>query len=193
MMKINESTAALILAAGESKRMNWPKSLLPFDKDRSFIDKIIDEYENFGINKIVITSNSDNAQMIEINPNVQVIKNEHPEYERFYSIKIGLEKVGDCQYCFIQNVDNPFICETILNVLFENRINNGCAIPVFQGKGGHPVLIGDEVITKIAQLNQYDLNFKDFLKDFPANRVEVDDDTVLININSPEDYNRYFN
>ncbi len=193
MMKKNDRIAALILAAGDSKRMNWPKPLLPYDKNRSFIDKIIDEYENFGISKIIITSNFNNSPLIELKPNVKVVKNDHPEFERFYSIKIGLQKLGDFSFCFIQNIDNPFINKNILNILFENRIKNGSVVPVFEGKGGHPVLIGEEVMKKIIHTEQNDLNFKNILKEFPANRIEAGDETILININSPEDYNRYFN
>src|SRR3989339_250483 len=114
------------------------------------------------------------------------------EYERFYSIKLGLEKIGKCDFCFIQNIDNPFVNKSVLNKLYENKSKNGGIIPVIQDKGGHPVLLGSEVISYIVRTKELNLNFKEVINEFPGNRVEVADNSILININSLEEYQKYF-
>ncbi|OGU40420.1 MAG: hypothetical protein A2X61_03865 [Ignavibacteria bacterium GWB2_35_12] len=182
----------VILAAGESSRMKSPKPFLKYDTNRRFIDKIIDEYRDFGINHIVVVVNKSTIKELNLDNNTLVCVNEHLEYERFYSIKLGLEKIGKCDFCFIQNIDNPFVNKSVLNKLYENKSKNGGIIPVIQDKGGHPVLLGSEVISYIVRTKELNLNFKEVINEFPGNRVEVADNSILININSLEEYQKYF-
>ncbi|MCD4695431.1 MAG: hypothetical protein K8S16_04240 [Bacteroidales bacterium] len=62
------------------------------------------------------------------------------------------------------------------------------------GKGDFaaPVLLSEKVITDIIAEKEHDLNFRDFLKDYSKQKVEVDDETVLVNINTMEEYGNYF-
>lgn len=186
-------TGVVILAAGESRRMKSPKPFLMFDSERRFIDKIIDEYKDLGIIHIVVVVNKSIVELLKPKDDILICINEHLEYERYYSIKLGLEKIGKCDFCFIQNIDNPFVNQLILNKLYGNKINSGCTIPVYNDKGGHPVLLSVEVINKILTAKEMNLNFKDVLNEFPNKRIEVEDESILININSIEEYQKYFN
>ncbi|MCL5990678.1 MAG: NTP transferase domain-containing protein [Bacteroidetes bacterium] len=192
-MKDLYNIGVVILSAGESSRMNSPKAFLKYDLNRRFIDKIIDEYKVFGINNIVVVINKSIITQLKLKDDISICINEHLEYERFYSIKLGLEKIGKCVHCFIQNIDNPFVNQFVLNKLFIHKIKSGCTIPIFQKHGGHPVLLGEEIINKILSTKEMNLNFKDILNEFPGKRVDVDDESILRNINTLEDYNKYFN
>ena len=192
-MKELYNIGVVILSAGESSRMNTPKSFLKYDLNRRFIDKIIDEYKNIRINKIVVVVNKRDFDKLNLQDNISVCINEHLEYERFYSIKLGLEKIEDCDFCYIQNIDNPFVNDVILRNLYFKRNINGSTVPVYNERGGHPVLIGQDVINRIRKTNGSILNFKELLSEFPCNRIEIDDESILRNINSPEDYKKYFN
>jgi molybdenum cofactor cytidylyltransferase len=183
----------VILAAGESSRMAYPKAFLRYNSKMRFIDKIIDEYIDFGITNIVVVTNSRIISNLNLDENISVVINERLEYERFYSIKLGLEKAMGCDFCYIQNVDNPFVNEVILRKLYYKSNSTGSTVPVFNDKGGHPVLINKDIINKIIAANGSVLNFKDILGEFPSSRIEVNDDSILVNINTPEDYKNYFN
>ncbi|MBI5323823.1 MAG: NTP transferase domain-containing protein [Ignavibacteriae bacterium] len=182
----------VILAAGESSRMSVPKPFLRYDSKSRFIDKIIEEYRYFGINNIVVVANNQNIDRFNLDECITVVVNQHLEYERFHSIKLGLEKNLNCDYCFIQNIDNPFVNEVILRKLYYKKIKSGSAVPEYNETGGHPVLIGKDIIKRIIESNGSILNFKDILSEFASNRVTVDDESVLININTPEEYRNYF-
>ena len=47
----------LILAGGMSERMKYPKPWLPFNEVQSFLDKIVDEYNEFGVDQTVLVMN----------------------------------------------------------------------------------------------------------------------------------------
>ncbi|MFA6570487.1 MAG: NTP transferase domain-containing protein [Bacteroidota bacterium] len=189
---------AIILAAGFSSRMKIPKPFLRFDEKRVFIEKIIDNFMEFGCSKIIITTNEQISEWTEIKNkfencgSVLFIANRHPEFERFFSIKTGLANIRDLEQCFIHNADNPFIEKDILNLIYDNRTDNGYTVPCCQNSGGHPVLLSKKVLKKIIEEENININFKDFLKGFPRKDVEVFSDKIQININTQDEYDRYF-
>jgi len=58
---------------------------------------------------------------------------------------------------------------------------------------GHPILMPQKIINKIRGETNIDLNTKDYLSQFNKVIVSVDNDKILANINTPEDYEIYFN
>ena len=194
---LNRNTGAIILAAGESRRMNAPKALLPFDRNYSFLEKILDTYSRWGCGEIiVVTGNSMKDRLKELKsvpPSVSFTRNAHPEYERFYSVKLGLGSLKSSEYCFLQNVDNPFIEADILDILFENRSANAYVSPIFDGRGGHPVLLNMKNINFIKTYHPDSANLKEIMKLMNCRKIEMKDERVLININDRETYVKFFN
>ena len=192
------SVGAVILASGFSSRMNRQKPFLRFDDNKFFINKIIENFIEFGCVRIVITINEEVSQWNEFisqfdnNPSIQFVPNKHPEYERFYSIKTGLEYIGNPDFCFIQNVDNPFIDYDILKTIYLSRTDNGYTVPIFEGKGGHPVLLSKCVIRQIKDENNFDVNLKEYLTRFERKNAEVNSGKIHININTQEEYDKFF-
>jgi len=201
-MQTSESTyhqvAVVILAAGESSRMNTPKPFLRFDDNRIFIEKIIDEYSQFGCSRIVVTINKKHTEWISYiaakssSDSIVFIENNHPEYERFYSVKIGLQNIDDAESCFIHNVDNPFIDRKILDNIFEFKSDGEYVVPSYQDKGGHPILLNREAINKIISETNNSVNLKDILSSLKRINCDSESDKVLININTQDDYEKYF-
>jgi len=190
-------SSCIILAAGLSNRMGKKKPLLQFNDELTFLEKIVSVYKSWGIEKPVVVVNRDvlfkvnqlKSQWLE---DCKFVLNQYPDYGRFYSIKVGLEKVKYNSPVFIQNVDNPFVNQCILQLLFDQLAKDDFAVPVYKGKGGHPVLLSEKVITDIIAEKEHGLNLRDFLKDYSRQEVEVDDETVLVNINTMEEYGNYF-
>ncbi|TRZ75516.1 MAG: hypothetical protein D4R97_02315 [Bacteroidetes bacterium] len=188
--------AVIVLAAGLSQRMKSPKALLPFDKQMTFIERITGLYTEWGCKEIIVVVNKENSELIrQVNhmpEAVSVVVNDHPEYERFYSVKLGLRALKSSEFCFLQNVDNPFIDKGILETLFGNRSSEAIVSPVFQNKGGHPVLLNHKSMRLITAYPTDNANLKEILGTIECKKVEMQDDKVLININSPEEYERLF-
>lgn len=186
---------AVILAAGHSSRMNFPKPFLVFDKSKIFIEKIIDEYINLKCDNIaVITNSNHNWESIkkhyEDKQIIKFIENNHQEYERFYSVKLGLTALTNIDFCFIQNIDNPFVDLNLLNTLLKSKSENDYCVPVYQNKGGHPILI-NKIISKKLVEQENNSNLKEVLNSFDRINVPFDKDKILVNINTQDDYNNF--
>lgn len=187
--------SALILSSGMSERMGRPKARLTWDSSQTFLEKIISDFLKSGCSKVICTVSHYLLPWCEsIFPgnNVRFILNEHPEWGRMHSVRLGLNELQTESYCLIHNIDNPFINpDSILKILSQREPDVWCS-PEFEGKGGHPVLVPNAIITKILRDDNHDKTLQQVLTVFPKRIVPMEDDTVLRNINSPEDYQRYF-
>jgi CTP:molybdopterin cytidylyltransferase MocA len=188
----------IILAGGESSRLNFPKPFLPFNSVHNFLEKIIYEYVNFGCNKIIIVLNktifsSSNVNNIKNIFDVSLIINEHPEFGRFYSLKLGVNALIENKFCFIQNIDNPFIDSELLNLLYYSKYYGDYCVPYYNSRGGHPILINNKIIQRIKSESRIDLNIKDILKEYNRIEVQVQNEKCLANINTLDDYRFNFN
>ena len=194
-MEVREA-GVVILAAGRSVRMKELKPFLRYDDHTLFIEKILSVYIGWGCREIVVVTNAKAfqriKQMITVPSAVTMIVNNHMEFERFYSVKLGLRAIHKSSFCFLQNVDNPFIDAQILDLIYENRSDEKYVSPVFKNKGGHPVLIHRENINTIREWAEDSANLKEVLTTMKCLKVEMPDDRVLININSKEQYQKIF-
>ena len=185
--------SAVILAAGKSVRMGFPKLGLQFDGERSFAEKIIETVGELKPLECVMVVNQDglkwlNSNNLNISDKVKSVLNDDPDRGRFYSLQCGLKSLNSKGNILMINIDNPFINKDIcLNML--SQINDCDYIyPVFNGKGGHPLLINKTVAEGILLQYNTQMNLKEFLKSYRKKIIKVSDQKVLININTPEDY-----
>lgn len=187
--------SVLILAAGFSSRMKEPKFALKFDDERNFLEKIIDEYLEFNCDDIVVVLNEKGILLTEelklhFPKNVKIIKNQYPEKERFYSLQIGLMSLANSKQVFIQNVDNPFVDQDILSLVYKHADEADYIVPAYKGKGGHPILVNQNISETIITDKNYDQNLKVYLEKFVKLKVECFSKKVIININNINDYNK---
>ena len=191
-----KKTSAIILAAGLSSRLGMPKLLLEFNDGTPFIHHIIKQYRDFGCEDIWVVIN---PSCVEIAKNlnlssragVKIAVNQNPEAGRFGSIRIGLEKLQIPSPVFIHNVDNPFAHRNTLEKLIDGMRDFDFANPVFNGKGGHPVLTGQSVARSILESGRNEWDLSAFLKRFSGKNIDVDDPDILWNINTPGELKKF--
>lgn len=196
--KEQKNISAIILSAGKSERMGVPKLALKFDSKTTFLEKLIGEYHSFGCKEIIVVINPKNAELVEqmqlIIPNkVRIIVNHHPEWERFYSLKLAALALSEANPAFVSNIDNPFLTQETLNTLFKEVENSDYISPIFNGKGGHPFLISSRVVNELKTEILDQIHLKEFLGKYSKKPVEVNDEKILLNINTMEEYSRFFN
>jgi len=185
-----KQVSAIILAAGNSGRMGSDKAQLPAGNGFSFAGKLVKGFSEFGVHPIVVVVNK-NIDLSELNP-LQIITtlNEHLEKGRSWSILLGMKDVpGDCS-CFLQNIDNPYIENELLDLLLDSVKPDSYAVPVYQGRGGHPVLLGGQIVNYLKNLNDLP-DFKEVLKLYKRIETPYYNERILLNINTPEDYDRF--
>jgi CTP:molybdopterin cytidylyltransferase MocA len=89
-------------------------------------------------------------------------------------------------------VDQPFIDKKLLNVLARQVSRESYAAPVFEEKGGHPVLLGPEILPSILDCTDEHSTLMDILNLFPKKKVVTKDMHVCVNINTAAEYKKYF-
>jgi CTP:molybdopterin cytidylyltransferase MocA len=118
---------------------------------------------------------------------VHYILNCHVERGRSYSVWLGLQNIPAGMPCFIQNIDNPFAEMSMLLRMISNLNPEGYTVPQFEGKGGHPVLLGSRVADHLRKMEEPG-NLREVLRDFSRTEIQAPDGRILWNINTPEDY-----
>ena len=182
--------SAIIPAAGNSGRMGSDKALLPFSDGLSFAGHLINSYSGFGAHPIVLVVNK-NLDLSKMDQGqYDLLLNEYPDLGRSYSILLGTRNVPkDCP-CFLHNIDNPFIESELLEGLMDGVVPDGFAVPVCSGRGGHPILLGEQVINYLQNLNELP-DFRTVLKQFRKIEIPCNDQRILLNINTDEDYRMF--
>jgi CTP:molybdopterin cytidylyltransferase MocA len=109
-----------------------------------------------------------------------------------YSIQLGLKEADPGQYCFIQNVDQPFV-DTEMIVALASKGSKECSVsPYFDEKGGHPVLLGPGLLQFISDCTDEQATLNEVLNFFPKKKLNIRDQKICININATADYKKVF-
>lgn len=196
-MNLHRKYQAIILAAGRSQRFGRPKFSLKYDSHNTFLEKVVNTFVQYGCPRVVVVLNDTTAGDLEGSgmtlPCETVIAiNHRPEKARFLSLLTGVRALEQETDVFVTNIDNPFVTDGVLRSLSGYAGNYDYIYPVFEGAGGHPILISSKVIRGVMEEQNRDIHLKDFLNRYSSRGVTVKDPRVLININTEEEYLKYF-
>ena len=190
--------SAIILAAGKSERMNFPKAFLKNHEGVFFLEKIVHTLQQIQCHEIIVVVNQEIQQFYEksnlnFNSKCKVILNHHLEKGRFYSLYMGANALEESDYCFVLNSDNPEIDKKLLKQLLNSANNDDYIVPVFNNKSGHPILLSNRVMSDIKNSNKYNIKLNEFLKVYKRKEVTIQKPGIHLNINTPYDYKKYLN
>ncbi|HVW85153.1 MAG TPA: NTP transferase domain-containing protein [Bryobacteraceae bacterium] len=134
------NAAAIILAAGESRRMGRPKALLPF-RGGTFLSVLAGALGSY-CSPVVAVFGFDGETVASAAP-ANVISVINPDYQlgMLTSLQTGLRALGDSlpERVLFTLVDHPAVApETIAAVMAADA---DIAIPRKAGRRGHPVIV----------------------------------------------------
>jgi len=183
----------LILAAGFSNRMGVNKALLKFNKDYTFLDQLVSQYQLTEINKITIISQNDSLPIHSsiFSKKIQFVKNEYPRLGRSYSIHLGLQSFKSFDFVFIQNIDNPFTKSELLILMISQARSNIALVPQVKSKNSHPILIPQTLCEKIMNERAKSFDFRDLFTKFSKRYIQWDEENIRANINTMKEYERW--
>src|SRR3954453_17266696 len=188
----------LILAAGESSRMGRPKALLPW-RGGTFLSgaiRLLNAYTDMVI--VVGGANAEQLRPISDSHAAYLVVNPQPERGQFSSLQVGVQEGLNRgrDAAIVTLVDRPPAQpETVqhLKEEFLDRVaqNLWAAVPEYQGKHGHPYVIGRELIGAYLDAPPTG-NARDIQHANPTRilYVPVPDPLVVANIDTPDDYER---
>ena len=189
-LHIHRPFSAVIPAAGKSERMGSDKILLPDNQGSTFARHLVNCFGVYGCNPVVLVVNEGFDPTHFREAKLAVVLNHNLERGRSWSILLGLKHVPEGNSCFIQNIDNPYLEPGLLDILLASLAPHAYAVPVCRGKGGHPILLGYEVVDFLRW--QQDLpDFRLGLQSFTRIEVPFTDERILLNINTPGEYREF--
>jgi len=189
--------SAILLAAGQSKRMQGENKLLKKYKKKYLINHILKSLIKSKVNKTIVVLGHENRKIKEISlksKKITFVFNSQYLKGISTSIKCGLKKISKKNIGFlIVHADMPLVSKTILNTLCLGLKNKKKEIflPVYKKKVGNPLAFkysmikslkkikGDKGAKKLIRLNKPKVQLVkiksksilidfDQLKDFPS-------------------------
>jgi CTP:molybdopterin cytidylyltransferase MocA len=138
------NVAAVLLAAGRSRRMGAFKPLLPFG-DRTVIECCINNLDAADIKDIIVVAGyrvEDVREKLK-DLEVSIVVNPEPDSEMSVSIARGVEQLpSNSRAAVIALVDHPAVPPSVIKILIDEWMRGAELVqPEFDGRGGHPVLI----------------------------------------------------
>jgi molybdenum cofactor cytidylyltransferase len=187
------SIAPVILAAGDSTRMGYPKALLPLGKE-TFLSRILGivQKTGFAVPTIILGKAAGIIQPhIESWPaNVRI--NPEPDRGQLSSIQIGLSNLNpDIQAAMIWPVDQPAVSEELVANLARIFMESAAliAIPRCRDKRGHPAIFHHSIFREFmdAPLEE---GPKSILLRHRQDTIELptDESAVVQDIDTPAEY-----
>ena len=187
---------AIILAAGESKRMGEPKMLMPWGKS-TILQTVISTYQAAGLNDILVVTGGARQQVESlIGRTVQTIFNDaYDKGEMLSSIQVGLKaKMREASAALICLGDQPQVTERTVRSLCEAYLKNKSmlVVPSYEKQRGHPWLVARPLWEELLELKSPHTP-RDFLKKHARkiHYVNVSTPGILEDIDTPEDYAKH--
>jgi CTP:molybdopterin cytidylyltransferase MocA len=189
------SFAAVILAAGASSRMGTPKALLDAGAGESFLDHLAGVFLDAGCAVYVVLGEdaAPIAQASRRGSGITFVLNPDPSRGQISSLQCGLRAaMAGSDAIFFTPVDAPGISRETILVLKDLLTGMDFAIPIFEGRRGHPVLMRAGCAAEF--LNPPEgASARDILHARRASTrfVEVADSGILEDIDDPAGYERW--
>ena len=187
---------AIVLAAGRSVRMGTQKLLLPLG-GIPVIARIVDELLPSPVQQAFVVIGRDGKQIREAlgSRTVSFVENPDPEGDMLSSVRCGIGALpASCEAALIVLGDQPGVTRQLIAQLTGAHVQKETAIvvPEFNGKRGHPLLLGARFFTELLQ--RYDgVGLQGLLNSHPeaVHRIPVGTSQVLDDMDTPEDYQRH--
>ena len=188
------STAAILLAAGESTRMGRPKALLPWG-ETTLIAYQVGELLAASVEDVVVVLGH---AAEEVRPQVpaaaQIAVNEAYRQGRASSLRAGAAALpDDADPIVVLNVDQPRPNELLRTLLAAHRQGGSLiTMPAAQGRRGHPPVLTGSLLPELRAASEGSQGLRGVIASHQdaVREVPFDSALVLLDINTASEYQR---
>ena len=184
---------AIILAAGEARKMGYSKALIEHEGGRSFLQSLVSTFGKAGCSVIGVIG-KDAEAVREQHPSVHLVENERWQEGQLGSVKTGLEAAFEdgADMVLIHPVDMPALRASTLKSLIKAMGDSVEALrPEFEGASGFPILLSRTTAERLRDKSG-GAQLEEEVRGLQMRRIPVKDPGVVVNINTPETYERLF-
>ncbi len=192
--------AAIVLAAGLSRRMGRPKLSLPW-RDTTVIGQVVAVLSAAGVAEILVVTGGARKEIETALRGTTARLVFNPRYEAsemIDSLQVGLTQLSpSVEATLVALGDQPQIQQSVVQAVLqayeqaETRPSSALIVPSFQMKRGHPWLVARTLWPELSQIRPPE-TLRDFLDRHTREifYLPVSTDTILRDLDTPEDYTR---
>jgi molybdenum cofactor cytidylyltransferase len=185
--------SAILLAAGQSKRMNGENKLTKEIQGISLIKLTVKNILASSINELIVVLGYQKKiieKLIDKHEKIKFAFNKDFESGMASSIKTGLNNLSEkAEAFFICLGDMPMVNSDIYNQLIKSRTQKDILVPTYKNQQGNPVLFNKSMKEKIMNITG-DVGAKKILE---LNRnkilkIEINDQNITKSFNTQSDF-----
>ena len=176
--------AGLILAGGSGERYGAPKAFARLPDGRPFLAACAEALRGGGAEPVLATVPAGTPALQA--PTLECLPLPEPGLAMFDSLRFGLRHLtGDASWSvvIVLPVDHPLVAPETVRVL--GGLQADAAIPSYQGKHGHPVMLSRRVAEGIAGGAHRGPSLREVLRAVGTVDLPVDDPGINANCNTP--------
>ena len=188
---------AVVLAAGQSKRMGKPKALLRFSNE-TFLGHIVSVLNRSLTNRVTVVLGA-HRELIEKSAKLSganVVINSNYEQGQLSSLAAAIDSTPkDTEAMLVCLVDMPFITELTVNHIIREfkATHRPIVLPVFNGRRGHPVLFAKSLFEELRSAPpEQGARYVVHANEEKVLEVQAPDDGIITSIDTPDDYRSRF-
>lgn len=186
--------SAIVLAAGQSRRMGQPKINLAWGIS-TILGHILMVLDRAGIEEIIVVWGKVEPKNLPENLAASIKLANNPwtdQTEMLTSLQIGMKQLDPVSQAFLVVLgDQPQIQVEVVQALISKfrELEADLIVPSYQMHRGHPWLVGRSLWDALSALSQ-EQTLRSFLseRDSCINYLTTNTDTILKDIDTPEDY-----
>jgi len=188
---------AIILAAGQSKRMGKPKPLLRF-KDKTFLEQIISVLKVSQADRITVVLGAE-AETIKKTVDlsgISVVINKDYRKGQLSSLLAAIKNTPqETDAILVCLVDHPFITKQVVNQIISSfkETSSPIIVPVFKGERGHPTLFARSLFNELINAPQEQgARYILYSNEEKVLELQTCESGITVGIDTPDDYKFHF-
>lgn len=197
------TTAAVVLAAGASRRLGRPKQLEPWG-DSNLLSQVVATTRSFPVEEVWVVLGYDFERILDESDLGDAGVIENPEWEEGIasSIRVGLDaltRLSRCDRALIVLGDQPAVAKEVVEEMMRSHVRSGhqVSVPKYRYSWGNPVLVdralwprlmsleGDEGAQRLWQAHPEWVN-EVWVSDLAPRDVDTETDVVDLRPKHPD-------
>ena len=189
---MSTNVKALVLAAGSSKRFGSRKLIAKLPDGETVINRTLNRIK-LALPDVTVISSTELYSSISVsNSEIEIFADS--DLGMGATLSYGIKLSQESNACLVCLADMPFIQASTYREIASKLTKHNIVVPVYNGKQGNPVGFGERFFGELASLNG-DKGGRTLIEEYSdaTHYINVDDPTILYDIDTPEDLEKYIN